>query len=154
VRMASQLATPARLDAGVPSSWLTPGALQAIAMVGTLRTAKREHPRARIESQLATPVLGNASARAAGLRLAHRTPQLWQLHAAQQSGSTRVRVLRRSLRHPCSKAQAGGPSAHAWRMARHSYGRCALHCPAGAPACGHYVAACDTLAGETQACRV
>ena len=38
------------------------GASQAIAMVVTLRTAKREHPRARIESQLATHVLVNAGA--------------------------------------------------------------------------------------------
>ena len=58
--IASQLATSVRLDAGVPSSWLAPGASQAIAMVVTLRTAKREHPRARIESQLATHVLVNA----------------------------------------------------------------------------------------------
>ena len=61
-RIASQLATPVIVDAGVPSSWLTPGALQAIAMAVALRTAKREHPRARIASQLATPVLVNAGA--------------------------------------------------------------------------------------------
>jgi len=126
----------------------TPGAPHATAVAVARRTAKREHPRARIAAQLATPVLVNTGARAASLRLAQCTTQLWLLHSAQKSGSTRVRVACRSLRYPCSQAQACGPSAHAWRTARHSYGRCTPHCPAGAPACEYYVAACDTLVGK------